>query len=157
MKKWFLCGKILNGWFSLSFTDGSEQQQTIRSKRAKKPRTPGAPAFGPEPDQRIDEERSESDIPVPVIPQGFLSPSVKEYLELGKSIPGLLEWLRKKSQIRTSSQSTRFEWCDQWKTKRLKHKGSKGREKYQEISKIAKWKLRFQLNSKLNFILNLNF
>lgn len=78
----------LNGVLFWILADGSEQQQTIRSKRAKKPRAPGAPAFGPEPDQRIDaEERPEIPVPV-VIPTGFLSPSVKEYLELGKSIPG---------------------------------------------------------------------
>lgn len=67
-------------------TDGSEEQQNIRSKRAKKPRTPGAPAVVKEPDQRLDNDQSE--ISSPVIPTGFLSPSVKEYLELGKSIPG---------------------------------------------------------------------
>lgn len=66
--------------------DGSEEQQNIRSKRAKKPRTPGAAAVVPEPDQRLDNDQSE--ISSPVIPTGFLSPSVKEYLELGKSIPG---------------------------------------------------------------------
>lgn len=39
----------------------------------------------PEPDQRLDNDQTEE---TPVIPTGFLSPSVKEYLELGKSIPG---------------------------------------------------------------------
>lgn len=67
-------------------TDGSETQQNIRAKRAKKPRAPGAPVVVPEPDQRLDNEQPE--ISQPVIPTGFLSPSVKEYLELGKSIPG---------------------------------------------------------------------
>lgn len=71
---------------NIIITDGSEEQQSIRSKRAKKPRTPGAPAVVPEPDQRLDNDQSE--ISSPVIPTGFLSPSVKEYLELGKSIPG---------------------------------------------------------------------
>jgi len=70
----------------LYVTDGSEEQQNIRSKRAKKPRTPGAAVVVPEPDQRLDNDQSE--ISSPVIPTGFLSPSVKEYLELGKSIPG---------------------------------------------------------------------
>jgi hypothetical protein len=40
----------------------------------------------PEPDQRIDQPDQAEESPV--IPTGFLSPSVKEYLELGKSIPG---------------------------------------------------------------------
>lgn len=40
----------------------------------------------PEQHQRIDIERPE----IPIIPPGFLSPSVQEYLELGKSIPGKL-------------------------------------------------------------------
>lgn len=76
-------------WFhSNAFTDGSETQQNIRAKRAKKPRTPGASAVVNEPDQRLDNDQSESDNSSPVIPKGFLSPSVKEYLELGKSIPG---------------------------------------------------------------------
>ena len=70
--------------------DGSEEQQNIRSKRAKKPRTPGAAAVVKEPDQRLDNEQSE--ISSPVIPTGFLSPSVKEYLELGKSIPGKIHF-----------------------------------------------------------------
>ncbi|CAO1424455.1 unnamed protein product [Diamesa serratosioi] len=65
--------------------DCSEEQPT-RSKRAKKPRTSGSPAFGPEPNQRLDDDHTEE--PSPVIPNSFLSPSVKEYLELGKSIPG---------------------------------------------------------------------
>lgn len=68
-------------------TDGSEEQQNIRSKRAKKPRTPGAQVVVAEPDQRLDNDQSENSSPV--IPTGFLSPSVKEYLELGKSIPGM--------------------------------------------------------------------
>lgn len=67
-------------------TDGSREQQSIRSKRAKKPRTPGAAAIVKEPDQRLDNDQPE--VEQPVIPKGFLSPSVKEYLELGKSIPG---------------------------------------------------------------------
>lgn len=80
-------------WFhSNAFTDGSETQQNIRAKRAKKPRTPGASAVVPEPDQRLDNDQSEDSSPV--IPTGFLSPSVKEYLELGKSIPGRVKKYR---------------------------------------------------------------
>jgi hypothetical protein len=78
--------KFFNDFTPTHFTDGSETQQNIRAKRAKKPRTPGASAVVPEPDQRLDNDQSEDSSPV--IPTGFLSPSVKEYLELGKSIPG---------------------------------------------------------------------
>lgn len=75
---------VIVGYFYV--TDGSEEQQSIRSKRAKKARSPGAAAVVPEPDQRLDNEQADNESPV--IPTGFLSPSVKEYLELGKSIPG---------------------------------------------------------------------
>lgn len=78
-----------------SIADGKQQQQqqtgetddsqtgSIRSKRAKK-RSSSVVTVGPEPSQRLDVERPD----VPIIPPGFLSPSVQEYLELGKSIPG---------------------------------------------------------------------
>lgn len=89
----YRCGtgkKTLNAsnWLSKLITDGSEtqQQQSVRSKRAKKPRASGTPVVVPEPDQRIDQPDQAEESPV--IPTGFLSPSVKEYLELGKSIPG---------------------------------------------------------------------
>lgn len=65
----------------ICITDGKEEN--IRIKRAKK-RASSMVTVGPEPHQRLDIERPE----VPIIPPGFLSPSVKEYLELGKSIPG---------------------------------------------------------------------
>lgn len=55
----------------------------MRTKRAKKARASGNPLQN-EPNQRLDEP----EIQTPTIPTGFLSPSVKEYLELGKSIPG---------------------------------------------------------------------
>lgn len=63
--------------------DGKEEGST-RTKRAKK-RSSSVVTVGPEPHQRLDVERPE----VPIIPAGFLSPSVQEYLELGKSIPGM--------------------------------------------------------------------
>ncbi|CAG9809502.1 unnamed protein product [Chironomus riparius] len=71
------------------FATGDGEQQTsknVRIKRAKKPRASGNPHLGQEPNQRLDE----AEIPQPLIPKNhqFLSPSVKEYLELGKSIPG---------------------------------------------------------------------
>lgn len=54
----------------------------MRTKRAKKVRASGNPLVS-EPNQSLDEPEV-----IPMIPTGFLSPSVKEYLELGKSIPG---------------------------------------------------------------------
>lgn len=72
----------------LIFSGDSEEQtaQNIRIKRAKKARASGNPHLGQEPNQRLDE----IEIQAPLIPKNhqFLSPSVKEYLELGKSIPG---------------------------------------------------------------------
>lgn len=79
-------------------TDGSEEQQNIRSKRAKKTRASGNPGAVPEPDQRLDNDQSEIS-ESPVIPTGFLSPSVKEYLELGKSIPGKISSFNNKFQF----------------------------------------------------------
>jgi hypothetical protein len=58
--------------------------RNTRTKRAKKARASGNPLLNQEPNQRLDD----NDEPMPSIPTGFLSPSVKEYLELGKSIPG---------------------------------------------------------------------
>ncbi|XP_055678675.1 uncharacterized protein LOC129787258 [Lutzomyia longipalpis] len=69
--------------YSVLTTDSKE---SVRSKRAKRPRAPSIQDFRPEPKQNLDELREE---PQPVdIPIGFLSPSVREYLELGRSIPG---------------------------------------------------------------------
>ena len=71
-----------------SITGEGEQQtsRNVRIKRAKKPRASGNPHLGQEPNQRLDEV----EVQQPLIPKNhqFLSPSVKEYLELGKSIPG---------------------------------------------------------------------
>lgn len=57
----------------------------MRSKRAKRPRAPE-----PEPQQDLENEDngSQEDKDISEIPDNFLSPSVREYLELGKSIPG---------------------------------------------------------------------
>lgn len=52
----------------------------------KRPRAPSSPDLNISPDQELDERNG---LPKqPSVPPGFLSPSVKEYLELGKSIPG---------------------------------------------------------------------
>lgn len=57
----------------------------------KRPRAPPPPPPEPEkyyePDQDLDERNGP---PKSNVPPGFLSPSVAEYLELGKSIPGEL-------------------------------------------------------------------
>jgi hypothetical protein len=70
--------------------------QSNRAKRAKHRRAPAAPVLRSEPSQRLDEEIPEEPV---VIPNAFLSPSVQEYLELGKSIPGEKHW--RSSQLNT--------------------------------------------------------
>ncbi|EAA05936.4 AGAP009480-PA, partial [Anopheles gambiae str. PEST] len=70
-------------------SDGHEEKN--RTKRGRNVRTSNAPQTnaGSEPSQDLDSSSSNSNQQdVPVIPPGFLSPSVQEYLELGKSIPG---------------------------------------------------------------------
>ncbi|XP_055699910.1 uncharacterized protein LOC129799749 [Phlebotomus papatasi] len=69
--------------YSVLTTDSKE---SVRSKRAKRPRAPSISDYRPEPKQNLDEPRDDQQ-PVD-IPPGFLSPSVREYLELGRSIPG---------------------------------------------------------------------
>lgn len=77
------CGICLSN-FCLILGESEEQNAVnTRQKRAKKTRSSGNPHLG-EPNQRLDD----NDLQTPVIPASFLSPSVKEYLELGKSIPG---------------------------------------------------------------------
>lgn len=64
-------------------------RETERSKRTKRPRAPEPVNFEPEPQQDLENEESGSqEKDLPEIPDNFLSPSVREYLELGKSIPG---------------------------------------------------------------------
>ncbi|EDW84521.2 uncharacterized protein Dwil_GK14169 [Drosophila willistoni] len=64
-------------------------RETVRSKRAKRPRAPEPVNFEPEPQQDLENDESGSqEKDLPEIPDNFLSPSVREYLELGKSIPG---------------------------------------------------------------------
>lgn len=64
--------------------------ETVRSKRAKRPRAPEPVNFEPEPQQDLENEDNDGsqEKDIPEIPDNFLSPSVREYLELGKSIPG---------------------------------------------------------------------
>lgn len=63
--------------------------ETVRSKRAKRPRAPEPVNFEPEPQQDLEnDENGSQEKDLPEIPDNFLSPSVREYLELGKSIPG---------------------------------------------------------------------
>lgn len=67
--------------FAYHVTDGEEEGQ-----RVKRPRAPASPDLNISPDQELEERDG---LPKqPSVPPGFLSPSVKEYLELGKSIPG---------------------------------------------------------------------
>lgn len=62
------------------------QSDTLEEgRRVKKARAPVAFDILPEPDQQLERNNLNPDS---TIPPGFLSPSVKEYLELGKSIPG---------------------------------------------------------------------
>lgn len=63
-------------------------RETVRSKRAKRPRASSAIEFRPEPEQELDEADGNAQEKPLTIPTSFLSPSVREYLELGKSIPG---------------------------------------------------------------------
>lgn len=67
-------------WHLVNFSDTLEE-----GRRVKKARAPIALDILPEPDQQLERNNLN---PESTIPPGFLSPSVKEYLELGKSIPG---------------------------------------------------------------------
>lgn len=68
--------------YYLYFVPGAYDQRS----RTKRPRAPVAPQEILEPEQNLDERNNDLQHPLP--PPGFLSPSVLEYLELGKSIPG---------------------------------------------------------------------
>ncbi|XP_073991555.1 uncharacterized protein [Rhodnius prolixus] len=61
-------------------TDGSEEGEVRKRSRAPVLDGPYDP-----PDQQLDERKGPTK---PSVPPGFLSPSVQQYLELGKSIPG---------------------------------------------------------------------
>lgn len=64
----------------------SESKESVREKRARK-RASSAVEFNgnQEPKQDLDAGDAEA---TPDVPNGFLSASVREYLELGRSIPG---------------------------------------------------------------------
>lgn len=62
-------------------TDGVEE-----GYRAKRPRAPSVSEIVP--DQELEERNGPPKGQQNTVPPGFLSPSVREYLELGKSIPG---------------------------------------------------------------------
>ncbi|XP_050101008.1 uncharacterized protein LOC126581418 [Anopheles aquasalis] len=81
----------------LLIIDGHEETKTSRTKRGRNVRTSGSPqSAAVEPSQDLQDTGAASSSSnsnnnqqdVAVIPPGFLSPSVQEYLELGKSIPG---------------------------------------------------------------------
>lgn len=77
---------LVIGYVLIVSTDGSEQKS-----RVKKPR---APPPAPTPENDVDDYDSDdldernNPLNANYVPPGFLSPSVQEYLELGKSIPG---------------------------------------------------------------------
>lgn len=81
-------------FFSDLFLADGREENSVRTKRGRKPRVSVvSQRVDEEPSQNLDSSDNQGDV-APVVPPGFLSPSVQEYLELGKSIPGrLLDWL----------------------------------------------------------------
>lgn len=81
------------------YSDGFEQKS-----RVKRPRAPPPPE---EPENYVDDydDLGERNNPLnsKYVPAGFLSPSVQEYLELGKSIPGKQKKITWNSIIKTST------------------------------------------------------
>lgn len=75
--------------FSFPFADGHEESVVRTKRRGRKPRVSVvSQRVDEEPSQNLDNGDANSGDVQPVVPPGFLSPSVQEYLELGKSIPG---------------------------------------------------------------------
>lgn len=72
--------------FPYVFLFSTESKESVREKRARK-RASSAVEFNgnQEPKQDLDASDAEA---TPDVPNGFLSASVREYLELGRSIPG---------------------------------------------------------------------
>lgn len=67
------------------FSVGVEEQSSNKVSKRAKPLDPD------EDDYYYDDDVGQRNNPTneaPVVPPGFLSPSVREYLDLGKSIPG---------------------------------------------------------------------
>lgn len=87
----------------------SDCRQSVREKRAKKARAPEPVNFEIEPQQELDNDSGSQEKDIPMIPSNFLSPSVREYLELGKSIPGkcLFHFLKENN----TSMYFRKAWC----------------------------------------------
>jgi len=82
-----------NVWFDkyvynavLSYTGGSEDGKKSKSARALETRDSGGDDDTDGLDQR--DRLEDDDEETTKVPPGFLSPSVREYLELGRSIPG---------------------------------------------------------------------
>ncbi|XP_062701456.1 uncharacterized protein LOC115259365 [Aedes albopictus] len=73
----------------LLIIDGHEESVVRTKRRGRKPRVSVvSQRVDEEPSQNLDNGDANSGDVQPVVPPGFLSPSVQEYLELGKSIPG---------------------------------------------------------------------
>ncbi|KAG4074249.1 hypothetical protein HA402_008658 [Bradysia odoriphaga] len=64
----------------------TESKESVREKRARKRASSAIEFSRHEPKQHLDVPEPEQ--PADIIPNGFLSQSVREYLELGRSIPG---------------------------------------------------------------------
>ncbi|XP_054268408.1 uncharacterized protein LOC129005954 [Macrosteles quadrilineatus] len=69
-----------------AYTGGEEEGRVVKRPRAPSAPDPDVDAASNDGDQALDERNGPPK--QPSVPPGFLSPSVKEYLELGKSIPG---------------------------------------------------------------------
>lgn len=68
-----------------SFTDGTRDSRGNKVSKRAKPLDPDEDDYYY--DDPVDERNNPTN-EAPVVPPGFLSPSVREYLDLGKSIPG---------------------------------------------------------------------
>lgn len=68
--------------YCMSISDGFQQKTRSKRPRAPPPPPPEENDVDDYPDERNNHLSSN------YVPPGFLSPSVQEYLELGKSIPG---------------------------------------------------------------------
>lgn len=75
--------------FKIDFTDGARDAGDHGNKVSKraKPLDPGEDDYYYDDTDPVDERNNPTN-EAPVVPPGFLSPSVREYLDLGKSIPG---------------------------------------------------------------------
>lgn len=67
-------------------TGGSEDGKKTKSARALETQDAGDDTDGLDQRDRLEDNTEETT----KVPLGFLSPSVREYLELGRSIPGIV-------------------------------------------------------------------